>query len=86
MVATITSAWKQLHSKFTTAGVPPSTYVMYNEISDDLLRALKVINEEYQLVPLRSHRRNPAERTIQTWKNHFKTGLVSVDPVFPLTE
>ena len=28
--AIITTAWKHLHSKFTAAGVPPSTYVMDN--------------------------------------------------------
>ena len=29
---------------------------------------------------------NTAERAIQTFKNHFKAGLSSVDPEFPMTE
>ena len=37
---------------------------------------------KYQLVPPFSHRRNAAERAIFTWKNHFITGLCSVDPNF----
>ena len=32
------------------------------------------------------HRRNLAERAIQTWKNHFKAGLASLNPNFPLSE
>jgi hypothetical protein len=39
---------------------------------------------EYQLVPSRCHRRNAAERAIQTFKEHFVAGLSSVDPTFPL--
>ena len=39
---------------------------------------------KYQLVPPFSHRRNAAERAIRTWKNHFITGLCSVDPNFPM--
>jgi hypothetical protein len=39
---------------------------------------------EYQLVPTHYHRRNSAERAIQTFKEHFVAGLSSVDPTFPL--
>ena len=37
-------------------------------------------------MPPHSHRRNLAERAIQTWKNHFKAGLASTNPHFPLTK
>jgi hypothetical protein len=36
------------------------------------------------LVPPHCHRRNAAERAIQTFKEHFVAGLSSVDPTFPL--
>jgi hypothetical protein len=39
---------------------------------------------EFQLVPPHCHRRNAAERAIQTFKEHFVAGLSSVDPSFPL--
>jgi hypothetical protein len=39
---------------------------------------------DYQLALPHIHRRNNAEREIQTFKNHFISGLCSVDPNFPL--
>ena len=43
-------------------------------------------NVNYQLVPAHYHRTNMAERTIQTFKNHFKAGLATCNPSFPLRE
>ena len=40
----------------------------------------------FQLVPPHNHRANAAEREIQTFKNHFKAGLASLDPNFPVCE
>ena len=84
--ATLTAAWQSLHDTFTKAGAAPNTYVMDNEISNDLKEALQTNDTTYQLVPPHSHRRNLAERAIQTWKNHFKAGLASLNPNFPLAE
>jgi len=39
---------------------------------------------DYQLTPAGLHRRNWAERAIQTFKNHFISGLCSTHPDFPL--
>ena len=57
-----------------------------NEISSEFKVALRKENTKYQLVPPHCHRVNLAERAIQTFKNHFKASLASVDPNFPLTE
>jgi hypothetical protein len=38
----------------------------------------------YQLFPPRCHRANSAERAIKTFKEHFKSGLATVDPAFPI--
>ena len=84
--STLTTAWEQLHKMFARAGAAPNTYVMDNEISNELIEALKDNNTTYQLVPPYTHRRNLAERAIQTYKNHFKAGLASVDPNFSLSE
>jgi hypothetical protein len=35
-------------------------------------------------VPPHCHRRNAAERDIYTFKEHFVSGLASVEPDFPL--
>ena len=69
----------------TQAGMAPNTYVMDNEISSDFIAALTK-NISYQLVPPHTHRHNLGEHDIQTFKNHFKSGLASVDPNFPLSE
>ena len=37
--ATLTAAWQSLHDMFAKAGVAPNTYVMDNEISNDLKMA-----------------------------------------------
>ena len=40
---------------------------------------------QYQLTPPHFHRCNAAERAIRTFKNHFISGLCSVDKIFPYT-
>ena len=83
---TITTAWDKLNSKFVIAGMQPNTYVLDNEVSDLLITAMHKENITFQLVPPHIHRANLAERAIQTYKNHFKAGLATVDPDFPLAE
>ena len=41
-------------------------------------------NFDYQLTPAGFHRQNWVERSIQTFKNHFISGLWSTHPDFPL--
>ena len=41
-------------------------------------------NIQVQFTPTGSHRRNIAEREIQTFKNHFISGLYSLPENFPL--
>ena len=48
--------------------------------------AFQINSMAFQLMPLHSHRRNLVERTIQTWKNHFKAGIALVNPKFPMSE
>ena len=39
-----------------------------------------------QLVTPHMYRNNPAERAIQTWKDHFLAGLASINPTFLMAE
>jgi hypothetical protein len=55
-----------------------------NEASLALRKYLTKQGINYQLSPPHIHRRNNAERAIQTFKNHFIADLCSVDPTFPL--
>ena len=61
-------------------------YILDNEASNDLKRALKKNDLTYQLVPPHIHRRNAVERVINTFKNHLLAILASCNPDFPIAE
>jgi hypothetical protein len=61
----------------------PKTHVLDNEASEAFKNEIKK-NYKIQLVPPDNHRRNLAERAIQTFKNHFKSVLAGVDDSFPM--
>ena len=75
-----------MHRLFAKAGEAPTTYVLDNEISKDLIQAFQEEKVDYQLVTPYKHRNNIAERAIQTYKSHFKSGLAAMDPNYPLSE
>jgi hypothetical protein len=65
-------------------GLKPSLQSLDNEASLALRNYLTKQGIYYQLAPPHIHRRNNAERVIQNFRNHFISGLCSVDPNFPL--
>ena len=71
---------------FSKAGVAPDVWVMDNELSDYLIKAMKNNNTTYQLVTPYSNCRFFSERAIQSYKKHFESGMASVDPNFPFSE
>ena len=79
-------AWVTLHERLACRGVAPKIYIMDNEASADLKKAILKHKLCYQLTPPHMHRINAAERSIRTFKNHFLSGLSSVDPTFPVAE
>ena len=80
----IATVWEKKHLQLTKNGHEVKYYIMDNECSQDLQRALKNNDLEYQLVPPNQHRRNAAERAIRTFKNHLLAGLATCDPQFPV--
>ena len=82
----ITTAWKQIQDELTVSGIAPTTWILDNETSHELQTAMKKHNTTYQFVSLHTHWANIAERAIQTFKSHFKAGLASVNPDFPISE
>jgi hypothetical protein len=66
-------------------GFSPTLHILDNECSHVMKQAFAKHSVNFQLVPPHVHRRNAAERAIQTWKNHFSAGLATCDPKFPLT-
>ena len=64
------------------AGIRSVIQKLYNESSEGLINAIRKNKLEYRLAPPGSHRTLPAERAIQTFKNHFIAGLYGVDDRF----
>ncbi len=62
----------------------PTLHILDNEASAAFKAAIRK-NCDLQLVPPDTHRRNLAERAIQTFKSHFISILAGVDPSFPMS-
>jgi len=79
----ILEAYKLIHTHLCAAGLRPQLQRLDNETSQALQDYLTAENVDYQLVPPHVHCRNAAKRAIHTFKNHFITGLCSMDKDFP---
>ena len=77
-------AYKTLWDRLTSSGtVKPKTHILDNKASAEFKKEIQK-NCAIQLAPPDNHRRNLAERAIQTFKNHFKSVLAGVDDSFPM--
>jgi hypothetical protein len=77
-------ACENIHQELTIRGFKPKLQTLDNEASTALKSFFTDNDVEYQLVPPHCHRRNAAELAIRTFKEHFLSGLASVDTAFPL--
>jgi hypothetical protein len=77
-------AFELLIKSLIICGLKPSLQSLDNEASLALRNYLTKQGINYQLAPPHIHWRNNAERAIQTFENHFISGLYSVDSNFPL--
>jgi hypothetical protein len=77
-------AYDHIHRELTAKGFKPKLQTLDNKASADLKNFFTTNDVEYQLVLPHWHSRNAIERAIQTFKEHFVTGLSLVDPDFPL--
>jgi hypothetical protein len=80
----MTRAYQTLINRLRSAGITPKHHILDNECSADFKQAIRDNNLTYQLVPPHDHRRNLAEKAIQTFKAHFISILCGTDPNFPL--
>jgi len=78
------NAYKKLWER-TNRGqkTKPNLHILDNEASEAFKAAIRQ-NCNLQLVPPDTHRRNQAERAIQTFKSHFIAILAGVDESFPM--
>eukprot|EP00804_Cyclotella_cryptica_P008991 CCRYP_003100-RA/>CCRYP_003100-RA protein AED:0.31 eAED:0.29 QI:0/-1/0/1/-1/1/1/0/525 len=70
--------------RMKACGIQPTQQVLDNEISAAYKLAITASGMTYQLVPPGDHRRNIAEKAIQTWKDHFIAVISGTDAKFPL--
>ena len=62
--------YEKLYQHLQQGGIQPVLHKLDNEVSQQMIDAIKEKNLKYQLVPPGDHQTNPAERAIQTVKNH----------------
>lgn len=79
----LTRAFDEGYTELVKCGFQPLLEKIDNETSKQLLEAIEVKGLAYQTVPPGNHRQNPAERAVQTFKNHFISVLQGVDDEFP---
>jgi hypothetical protein len=70
--------------EMTAKGFKPKLQTMDNEASAALNKYFTEKEMNYQLVPPHCHIINASERAIITFKEHFKSGLATVDTDFPV--
>ena len=77
-------AYNNVYKYLTERGFTPEHQRLDNEASAAYKSNMRQKGVDFQLVPPDDHRRNPAERAIQTFKNHFIAMLCSTDKNFPM--
>ena len=82
----ITTAFNKIYARLTKNIIEQKLFIMDNECSNDLKFSIIKNNNQYQLVPPNQHRRNATENAIQTFKNHFLSGLATCDTKYPIEE
>ena len=79
------TAYRAAFAFFHKLGHVFSVARLDNETSAPLEAFLDVeAKVDHEFISAGSHRSNKAERSIQTWKNHYIAGVASVDPDFPM--
>jgi hypothetical protein len=65
-------------------GLMPKHQILNNQASAEYKAAIETSGMTYELVPPKEHRRNMAEKSIQTFKDHFVGVLSSCAPSMPI--
>ncbi len=78
-------AYKKIINRMKAAGIGIRKHMLGNEALDAFKQYIRKQKIQFELVPPGNHRRNQAERAIQTFKAHFISILAGVDNKFPLS-
>ena len=65
-------------------GLKPTALYIDNKCPKALKRFPRANSIDFQLCPPNEHHNNQAEKSMNTWKCHFLTGISGVDPNFSL--
>ena len=82
--ATIVKDFDKVFKKFIEEGHKPALNLTNNQAVNPLKTYLKRKNCRWQFVEPKKHRVNASERSTQTFKNNFISGLSSTDIKWPL--
>ena len=80
----MTRAYEEMVLRLKSCGINPTEHVLDNECSEEFKQAIEKNGMTYQLVPPHDHRRNIAEKAIQTFKDHFVAALCGTAAKFPM--
>ncbi len=81
----LTSAYQRIYARWKATGVIcPNWHVLDNEAPAELVREICENGCHVEKTPADIHRRNIAERAIQTYKSHFIATLAGVSDDFPI--
>jgi hypothetical protein len=77
-------AYQEIYKWLTQCGFKSLLHKLDNKTSHDMEAFVKSQHTHLQYTPSNIHRTNPAERAIQTWKNHFLVGIAGLPKSFPV--
>ena len=80
----LVKTYQIMTDRLKACGINPKKHVLNNECSEEFKEAIRANKMAYELVPADDHRRNIAERVIQTDKSHIISVLCGCDPDFPM--
>ena len=80
----LVKTYQKMIDRLKACGINPEKQVLDKECSAEFKKAIRDNQMTYELVPPDDHRRNIAERAIQTAKSHVISVLCSCDPNFPM--
>eukprot|EP00804_Cyclotella_cryptica_P004439 CCRYP_006849-RA/>CCRYP_006849-RA protein AED:0.22 eAED:0.22 QI:0/-1/0/1/-1/1/1/0/209 len=78
------AAFQDIYEYLTDRGFQPKLNVMDNQCSKAVEKYIRSTKATIQLVNPDDHRVNAAERAIQTWKEHWLSGMGTLDPTCPI--
>ncbi|KAL7481114.1 hypothetical protein ACHAW6_006798 [Cyclotella cf. meneghiniana] len=83
----LTNAYEKIFQWWKATGaVSPNWHILDNEAHEELKQAIRANKCRVELTPADLHRRNAAERTIQTFNRHFISVLARVADSFPINQ